>query len=113
MKVRYAALAAICAVLCACQSLGLAQPESLKQRLAYGYAQYAAVNYAAANGITKGALTPEDGDKILALTDQAKAFLDASRLVVDTNPRLAGDRLSLAISVLQGAQAFLDSKGKP
>lgn len=99
-------------VLTGCASLGIAPAESLKQRMAYGYGTYSAVNYAAANGITRGELSPSDGDSILKITDQGKALLDSAKLVVDTDPKLAENRLVLALTILQSAQAFIDKKAK-
>lgn len=111
MKRVYAAFVFLL-LLSGCASLGIAPAQSLKQRIAYGYSTYSAVNYAATNGVTKGTLEPTDGDKVLKLTDEAKGFLDGAKALVDTNPQGATDRLTLAISVLQAAQSFIDSKAK-
>lgn len=110
MKRSYAFLALLCVLLGACQSLGLAQPKSLSDRLAFGYATYSAVQYAAANAVTSGELSSADGEAVLRLGDQARALLDTSKGLLASDPKGASTNLTLALSVLTELQNYLRAR---
>lgn len=109
MKRHYALTFLLCAVLSACASLGVTEPKSLSDRLAYGYGTYTAVVSSAANAVSAGDITKDDGAEVLKLTDQARSILDGARATVDTDPAGASRKAELAIAVLAQAQNYLRS----
>lgn len=106
----YAAAALLCAVLTACASLGLAQPKSLSDRLAYGYATLSAVQYAAAAATTAGELSYSEAEDVLKLADQSRVLLDGAKAVLATEPEAAATKLNLAVTILTQLQAHLRAK---
>lgn len=104
---RYAAYAALLALLTACSSLGIAPAKSLSDRLAYGYGVYSAVTRAASTELAAGTLSVSDAEQVLKIGDEARVLLDASKALLDTDPAGAESKLALATSVLTGLQAYL------
>ncbi len=102
---RALAVLMIGAVLAACAQMGVPQPQSCQQRLAYAYGVNTAVREASVAELKAGAITTEDMEHIIALNDQARALLDAARTLPD--PAQAESRLALATAVLTELQAFL------
>lgn len=110
LLVKQSALYLTVLLLCACQSLGLAQPKSLQDRIAYGYSTYSAVQYAAANAITAGEMSSADGEAVLKMADQARVLLDSAKALSATDPTGAGTKLELAVNILTQLQAYLRAK---
>lgn len=95
----------------ACASLGITQPQSTDQRLAYAFGQVTAMRSAAADALAAGSITAGDAEKVLRLTDDAKVFLDGARTALAGGDEpLAQNRLLLATNVLTGLKAFLGAK---
>lgn len=110
MKVKSLALLASLVMLefmAGCASLGLAPAKTLSDRLAYGYATLASVQYAAANDITAGELGSEDGEAILRVGDQTRTLLDGAKALLETDPEGANTKLTLAVGLLTQLQAYL------
>lgn len=108
--IRLPIIAVLCVLLCACQSLGLAPPKSLEDRVAYGYSTYSAVQYAAANAVTAGELSSADGEAVLKMADQSRILLDSAKALASTDPRGASTQLDLALAVLTQIQSYLRSR---
>ena len=100
-------LVAILAALAGCPSLPA--PESFDQRLAYAYGVYTAVVNTAAAGVETGALSVDEGQSLLELSDQARILLDAARVVEGARGE---DQLTLALAVLTEAQAYLNRRAQ-
>jgi hypothetical protein len=107
------ALLGMLLVLQACASLGLAPAETLSQRISYAYSQNTALRTAAANALNAGQLKVDDARYVLAVTDNGRTLLDASKAAL-----LGGDistaegRLILALNILDTLQGYLNSKVK-
>lgn len=95
-----------------CTTLGLTTPQSPSQGLAYAYGSVAAARTSAAQALQSGAITTTQAQQILALTDQARAYLDAGETLIvqggDTSS-VAGD-LALATNILAQVSALLPQK---
>jgi hypothetical protein len=103
--------AVLCVLLAGCTFMGLAEPKTLSERIAYGYSVNAGVRQAAAQSVTAGTLSAEDGQHVLSLTDQARAYLDAARAVQGLgDTTTAEERLQLALAVLDEAQRYLKAR---
>jgi hypothetical protein len=98
-------------VLTGCASVGLPQPESFDQKLAYAYGVHTAVETSAATAVSTGALSKVDGQAILTLADQSKALLDSAKQLETVDATTAGDKLALAVSVLTQVQTYIQSHG--
>lgn len=99
-------------LLSACAQLGVEQPKSFDQQVAYGYSTVASVRQSAVTALKTGVIKKEDAIQVQALADQARTGLDAARgayVVGDTQTALG--RLQLANSVLTQLAVFLQSKG--
>ena len=106
-------LTAVLACLSACSALGLAQPKSIDQRLAYAYASHTAVLQAATSSLNVGAITSPDAERILKEADDARSALDAARLALTSGDvTTAEGRLAAAIQVLTALQAYLHDKAR-
>lgn len=103
-------LTAVCLVLVACA--GLAPPRGFQDSLAYAHGAHTAVLEGAAASVTAGDLSPEDGEAILEVADQARALLDAARAAYALGDiETAEGRLALSTELLRQLQAYLRSKG--
>lgn len=97
-------------VLSACQSLGLQEPKSLDQRIAYGYGVQAAVNDAAASALTANTIKKSDAEYVLKTSLEARALLDAARTALGGgDTKTAEGRLVLATNILVTLQTYLRS----
>lgn len=88
-----------------CAQLGLAPAQSFDQKLAYAYGVSIAVQQAATSELVAKQITKEDAQQVLSLHDQARALLDAARLVGD--PTEAQNKLLLATQILTQLQLYL------
>lgn len=92
-------------LLAGCAQLGLAPADTFEKKLAYAYGTYTAVQQSAASALTAKEITKEDAQQILTLGDQARALLDAAKVVGD--PLEAQNKLLLATQILQQLQLYL------
>lgn len=104
---------ALLTLLMGCQQLGLVQPDTFQQKLAYAYGVHAAVLQTAASAVTTKAMTPADGKHVLSLADESRALLDTANVAaVSGDPTLANNKLLLATSILTQLQQYLRTKGQ-
>lgn len=99
-------------LLSACAQLGLQQPQTFSEQLAYAYSQNAAIRTSAAQALKAGTITKSDAQQVLTTTDTARTALDEARKfqsVGDTSTALG--KLTMASSLLTTVQTFLTSKG--
>lgn len=108
------ALAVPAFALSGCTSVGLQQPQSVEQRLAYAYGTHTAVLDAAAAAVTAGRLSADEGERILKLADDSRAVLDASRVAFAAGDvATANERLLLALNILTQLQTYLNKGNTP
>ena len=99
-------------MLVACQQLGLEEPQTFDERLAYAYSQNAAIRKSAADALTARTITKSDAQQVLSTTDTARSALDEARKFQtggDTSTALG--KLQMAQSLLTTVQTFLKTKG--
>lgn len=77
-----------------------AATQSFEQRLAGAYATNTAIRTTATAALDAGRISSADGERVLAITDQARAILDDA---ADGDER----GLDLAIEILEGVQRGL------
>jgi predicted negative regulator of RcsB-dependent stress response len=93
-------------VILGCQAIEA--PKSFNERLAYGYASVAASRNTAASMVERGRITKDEGKKVQALADQARAALELSKGLFDKGDlRGAEGQLNLALTVLTQLEAYL------
>lgn len=92
-------------LLMACAELGLAPADTFEKKLAYAYGTYTAVQQSAASALAAKEITKADAQQVLTLGDQARALLDAAKVVGD--PTEAQNKLLLATQILQQLQTYL------
>lgn len=105
-------LLAMCMLLTACAQVGLAPAQSFDQKLAYGYSTVTAVRTSAAQALNAGTIDVLDAKKALAITDEARAGLDAAGAANghgDTSTAVG--KLALATALLTQLQQYLISRG--
>lgn len=109
MKLHYAfVIPLLLALLSACASVGITPPQSLDQRLAYAAGQVTGIRSATANALDAKTITSQDAEKVLKMTDESKALIDAARAANSAGDvQGAEGRLTLAINVLAALQAYL------
>lgn len=103
---------ALCLMLAACTQVGLAPADGFEQKLAYGYSTVAAVRTSAAQALTAGTIDIVDAKKTLAVTDEARAGLDAAGAANghgDTSTAIG--KLATATALLTQLQQYLIAKG--
>lgn len=98
-------------LLSGCASLGITQPKSLPDRIAYAYGVNAGLRTAAANSLNAHTLSSIDGEYVLNVSDQTRTLLDASKLAVSAGDTATAEgRLLLALNVLEQLQAYLNER---
>jgi hypothetical protein len=98
----------------ACTSLGLEQPKSLEDRLAYAYASNAAVRDASTSSFQVGALTPAEFREFIKKNDEVRAILDSAKIAVQVGDvSTAEGRLNAALVILAELQKTLHAKAGP
>lgn len=103
------ALALVC--LTACQSLGVPPADTFQKRLAAGYATVQTVADSTRSLLTAGKVTPSEAQRVQKANTEALAGLDAAATLARTDLTQADTRLTVAITVLSGLQAFLATHG--
>lgn len=97
----------------ACASLGLTEPKSLDDRLAYAYGNVTGLREATATLLEQGNIASSDGEYVLKVTDQSRAMLDSARTVSDAGDMtVAQDRLEVALAVMEELNKYLDRRSE-
>lgn len=105
------AAAGILLTIAACGSLGLTEPRSFSDRLAYGYSTTTALRAAATSSLNAGAITSTEGRYVQNLADESRTVLDAARTAYTAGDvSTAEGRLTLALSVLDQLQSYLTNR---
>lgn len=107
----YAPAIALVVAIAGCTALGMAQPQTTKERLAYAYSAHTAIQNAAADALTAGEITSADGQAVLKLADESRTVLDAARVALNAgDTSTAEGRVALATSILTELQSYLRSR---
>lgn len=110
----HAAVYALCALLIGCASFGLAPAQNFSSRLAYGYGAYAGVNNTIASSLDAHRISSKDAKEFRELATQARTLLDAAKFAYEAGDLAdAQNRLTLALTVLEKLEAYLDRKAQP
>jgi hypothetical protein len=108
---KYLLPTAFLCVLVGCKTLGLATPQTLDQKLAYGYAGVTTALNTIATATTAGQLTSVQATNANGLALQVKLVLDAARSLETSNATAAQNDLTLALSSLTAVQTYLTNAG--
>jgi putative exporter of polyketide antibiotics len=95
----------------ACSSLGLATPQTLDQKLAYGYSGVATALNTIATATIAGQLTSAQATNANGMVLQVKGILDTARALETSNAPSAQNDLTLALSSLASVQQYLTAAG--
>lgn len=98
-------------VLASCAALGLATPQTLDQKIEYGYAGVDAVLKAIPPGLAAGSLGVTSATAANTMALNVKGILDGARLIEATNPAGAQQDLALATQTLTAVQRYLTQHG--
>ncbi len=99
------------ALLTACTALGVATPQTFNQRAAAAQITVTAVRSTALSLLTADKITAADGKNVQASADAGNAAIDLAMLTSTVDPAGASSKLSSAIAILGGVQAYLATKG--
>jgi hypothetical protein len=94
-----------------CAALGVEKPQNFEERLAGGYATVSAIRASGQQLALAGKIGKADAQDIQAQADTARAALDITAQIHDTDPTAAENRLNATIIALTALQAYLASKG--
>ncbi len=108
---RIIALLTVVCVLGACASLGLSTPQTLDQKLAYGYAGVTTALNTITTATAAGQLTSAQAINANNMTLNVKTILDTARSLETTNATSSQNDLTLALSALSAVQTYLTSSG--
>ena len=98
--------------LVSCSSVGLAPAQTVDEKLAYAYGVHRGVLDGITHLAQARAVSPADGQGLLALADNARALLDSAQTI-----EIAGDingaaqKLQLATAVLEQIETYLTQRG--
>lgn len=98
-------------LLAGCAALGITQPQTFEQKLAYAYGTHSAVQQGATQALADKTLSSTDAMQVLKLADESRALLDAARAAAKIgDPTTANGKLVLATQILVQLQTYLRSK---
>lgn len=98
-------------ILTACAQMGVQPARGFEDNLAYTYSSVTAVRLSAADALGVGAISLQDAQKVLDLSDQARTVLDAAKAayaVGDT--ATSAQRLAQATALLVQMQVYVKGK---
>jgi hypothetical protein len=100
-------------MLSACSVLSLTPAKGLDQQMAYAYGMTTGLRQATAGALTSTAITSEEAEYVLKVTDQSRGLLDTAKsLQITGDLQSAEERTKLAVNILTQLQTYLASKGK-
>lgn len=112
-KPLYAAFwVALLIALTACQTLGVATPQTFNEKLAAGYSTVTAARDTTATLLTSGKVSAQEAQQIQSQLDNARTGLDLARQIHATNPTVGDAKLDAVVTGLTALQAYLLSHTK-
>lgn len=114
MKIHRSLMSAVLLFLfTACSQLGIVQPKSFDQQLAYSLGTVSAARVSAAQALDAKTISKADAEEVLKITDQARSLLDSARAASKVGDiQTAQAKLALATSVLTEVQKYLNARAK-
>ena len=98
-------------ILTACASLGVPAPKTFADKVSYANSTLTAVVNATSTSLEAGQLSVAEAKSVREIATQARALLDSARAASDAN--VANQNLTLAITVLEQLQTYLNQRSKP
>jgi hypothetical protein len=105
-------LFAFAMLLSACAQLGLPTPETLNEKIAAAQGSVTQVRMTATQLLTAKKISVADAESVLKTTDAASEGITVARSLSAQDPNAAQARLTMIVTTLTAAQAYLASKGK-
>lgn len=110
----HAAAWLITAVLIGCASLGLTEPKSFEDRLAYANGQVTALVRSTTNSARLGYISRDDAQYVATVAKESAAMLDAAEVAAQAGDAAnAEQRLLMASNILTALETYLQSRGTP
>lgn len=103
-------LTLICALLVACESLGLPSPETTNERIAAAQGSVTQIRVTAAQLLTQKRISIADAENALRSTDAASEGIAVVRTMAAQDPAAAQARLTMIITGLTAINAYLASR---
>lgn len=97
-------------MIAACASLGVVQPQSFDQKVAYSNGVLTGVVNATATSLDAHQISSEDAKGVRNLAKEAAGFLDAARAAGNTPE--GNSQLALATAVLTQLQTYLNDRSR-
>lgn len=97
-------------LLAGCAYLGVPQPQTFNERVAYAYAGLASARDTATSLVQGDKITVEDARNVQTQADAVREGVDVARAIHSSNPQAGAERLDLAISSLTAIQKYLESR---
>ena len=98
-------------LLAGCASMGLEQPKSFSDRLAYAEGTNTALLEAATSSLDAKTISSKDMEHVIDIHAQAKALLASARLLKGTDITTAEGQLLAATKLLTDLQMYLRARG--
>lgn len=112
MKPRTPAAVAAAIALAGCASLGTVAPQSLDESIFMAEAQVTGLDTTAAQALSAGLITAQDGQFIMNLTDQIMAAINAAKAAEGAgNTSTAQGQLAVAAQLMSQLAVYLQGKG--
>ena len=99
-------------LLAGCSSLGLVEPQTFEQRLAYAYGTNTAIREASTSALNAGVISSDDMIYIMGINDNMRLALDAAKDAAKVGDiQTAEARLVMVTNALTALQEYLRKKG--
>lgn len=99
-------------LMCACQALGIATPQTFNERLAAGYVTVTGIRESTGTLLVAGKISAGDAQNVQGQADNARTGLDLARQIHATNPPAGDAKLDAVVTGLAALQAYLTQKGE-
>jgi len=97
--------------LAACANLGVPTPGTLNEKIAVGLTTVAAIRVSATNLLTAKMITVADAENVQQAASTARTGLDVARVIGETQPTAADNKLTAIMTGLKALQVYLASRG--
>jgi hypothetical protein len=112
-QVQYAFLLAMCAIVGACQYMGVPKAETFNQRVAGAYTSVTTTRDTTRLLLNAGHITTADAQNVQDQCDNARLGIDIARTIRMTDPGAAETKLTSILAALTALDAYLKSRGAP
>ena len=105
-------LAFFAMLLFSCAQFGLPTPDTLNEKIAAAQGSVTQARITATQLLTAKKISVADAENVLKTTDVASEGITVARSLSAQDPNAAQARLTMIVTTLTAAQAYLASKGK-